>query len=280
MSPKSLLFLASASLLALAACTTTTTTTSADPDGGNAPQGATDPIPAENVGAVCTGVGTSPGDVAVFEKDTCAAGLCVADARSGLDAYCTAACTEGACPEGYVCGAATLGEKQSVCLKDGTAAPPKKQEPQGPIGTKSEKPVSKVNVGNVTNGFVCTDVCFLAGSECVADSAGAGWEDRRKTNGSTNGGRIYTCTERVPYSNNNGTLTGGYCYCGQLPLVTVKPAEAVVACDEVCSSHGLTCSKARPSRSYPTSSTSGATTLACATKPAANVNRYVCACDK
>jgi hypothetical protein len=48
----------------------------------------------------------------------CPAGICVADARTDLDEYCTADCATHSCPSGYACQAVTLGATQYACLKD------------------------------------------------------------------------------------------------------------------------------------------------------------------
>jgi len=275
------LLLATAGTFVSVACTNPTTTTSSGDAGAAATSGP--PIAADQVGASCSGVGTSPGDVAAFDKESCAAGICVADARSGFATYCTAECSANACPEGYACEPVTLGAERRVCLKDGTATPKPDAggdatTKTGPIGKKTESPEKELDVGSVINGFTCDGVCAARGLECA--STPAGFENRQKTNGNTNGGQIYTCGQDVPYSNNNGTLTSATCRCGQLPIVTVKASEGSYTCNEVCASWSLTCSPQRPSVTYPTAGTSGAVPLGCTTLAAATVNRTVCACDK
>jgi hypothetical protein len=87
-------------------------------DGGGAGFGSGPPIPASQVGGVCTNVGTSPGDTATFTMADCPAGICVADARTGIDAYCTADCAAHSCPAGFICQAITLGVTKYACVKD------------------------------------------------------------------------------------------------------------------------------------------------------------------
>ncbi len=109
-------------LLPLATAAATMAACSSSGDSASAPSFGVGPaIPAAQVGGACSGVGTSPGDSAVFEKAACAAGYCVADARKGFDSYCTAECEAHSCPSGYLCQAITLGDVKHACLRDASA---------------------------------------------------------------------------------------------------------------------------------------------------------------
>lgn len=99
------------------ACTTTTTTTtngsSSGSSGENLPE-----VGADQLGQSCSGVGTSIGDTAAFASESCPAGICVADARSGLSTFCSADCTKVKCPAGWACEDTTVGKKR-VCFPTG-----------------------------------------------------------------------------------------------------------------------------------------------------------------
>jgi hypothetical protein len=75
--------------------------------------GTTGPVvDASKLGGECSG-GTSPGDSVAFNDNTCAAGVCIADATGGsldnFQTYCSADCSNAQCPSGYVCKATTIG---------------------------------------------------------------------------------------------------------------------------------------------------------------------------
>lgn len=111
-------------------CTTGTSYYGAGPtsDGGTTPS--TGPlIDAEKLGGRCSGYGTSIGDTAAFPTDDCPAGMCVADARSGLDLFCSADCSNARCPEGWVCETTSVSSKK-VCLKGPDYEPPKSTKDQ------------------------------------------------------------------------------------------------------------------------------------------------------
>jgi len=106
----------------LLACSTTTTVVHSGGDGGSAVDPSTLPeVPAEQLGAECSGYGTSIGDTALFTSDKCAAGSCLVDARSGLEEYCSADCDKVRCPTGYLCQATTLNPSKHACFKDPNA---------------------------------------------------------------------------------------------------------------------------------------------------------------
>lgn len=99
------------------ACTTTTTTTSNGSSSGSSGENLPE-VGADQLGQSCSGVGTSIGDTAAFESDSCPAGICVADARSGLSTFCSADCTKVKCPAGWACEDTTVGKKR-VCFPTG-----------------------------------------------------------------------------------------------------------------------------------------------------------------
>lgn len=81
-------------------------------------------ISADQIGGACAGYGTSIGDTAAFKTDRCPAGICLVDARSGLDEYCSADCDKVRCPTGFKCEAVTLGSAKHACFRDPNAPAP------------------------------------------------------------------------------------------------------------------------------------------------------------
>lgn len=159
----------------------------------------------------------------------------------------------------------------------------------GPIGTKTEKGVKRVDVNISSKGsYTCDATCKAAGGTCTDTGGnGAGWVDRKYNNGSgTIGGRVYSCSSIESYVSGNTTMTGMYCYCDGLaiePYVTVKKADlgAGAPCGKVCTSHGLTCSTKRKHVSYLDEKGAQSAYLAtCEAEPPAAVDHYVCACDR
>jgi hypothetical protein len=277
-------------LLLVAGCSTTTSNDAA-------PTASGPPIGADQVGTACSGVGTSPGDTATFQKADCPSGLCVADARGQLDTYCTADCTGRTCPDGFSCQPITFGDAQQACLKDpgasggggdagsGSSTPP---PPSGPIGNKTDKGVKSVNVNLSSHGtFTCTNACKTAGGTCDAASCannGCGWTDIKYNDGSgTFGSQISSCDEYQHYSSGTSTMTDMSCFCDGLPVPTtvrVTKSQGLFTCSAVCASWSLTCSATRNSYAYADATASSEATLTCGSKPvAATTDHYVCACD-
>jgi hypothetical protein len=111
-------------LVTLGACSSTNTVVHVTGDGGSAVDPSTLPeVSADELGADCSGFGTSIGDTAMFTSDGCAAGVCLVDARSGLNEYCSADCDKVRCPTGYLCQATTLDPARHACFKDPDAPP-------------------------------------------------------------------------------------------------------------------------------------------------------------
>lgn len=136
---------------ALAACTTTTTVVPSGATFGTGPA-----IPTDHVGGACSGVGTSPGDTASFKNSDCPAGICIADARTGFDSYCSADCEAGSCPSGYTCEAVRFGDVKHACLR----APGASKN-----GSNSSSSPSR-------SGSACKDVCAKAAvAKCSSQSS-------------------------------------------------------------------------------------------------------------
>ena len=273
--------------LGLFACSSTNTTTDAsrtDPGGGP-------PIAADQVGSACSGVGTSPGDTALFAQSECPAGYCVADARTDFDTYCTADCSGKTCPDGFTCAEVTFGDVTHACLKDGSSAPDAGKDsgsgttkPQsGTIGQKIDKGVKSVDVDISSHGsYRCDDACTKAGGTCTVTGNGAGWIDRKYNDGSgTTGNQIDSCSEPQDYVSFNTTLTDMSCFCDGMTVPTtvkVTKSDGLFACDAVCASWKLGCSATRKSYAFDATETTE-TTLTCAATPASATDHYVCACD-
>lgn len=96
-------------------------------------------IPASDLGGACSG-GTSPGELAGIGSSSCPRGVCLADARGGIDVYCSADCSTQACPSGYSCQSSTLGNAKRVCVKAASStycaevAPTVKKQAKGQWG--------------------------------------------------------------------------------------------------------------------------------------------------
>jgi hypothetical protein len=277
-----------AGALALFACSSSSNTDAAPGASTGGP-----PIAADQVGAACSGVGTSPGDTALFAHDDCPAGFCVADARTGLDTYCTADCDGKTCPEGYTCETVTFGDAKKACLTDGSA----KAKPDaggdsgtktqsGTIGTKNDKGVKSIDVSlGSKSSWSCASECTKAGGKCNDDGVGngVGYEDRKYNDGTgSTGGQISMCSETIDYYSFNTTLTSMVCYCDGMtvpPVVKVKKSEGIYTCDKVCTSWKMKCSASRKSYAYADPSDEEQTTITCSATPPATTNHYVCACD-
>ena len=287
-----------AAVVTLGACTSTII------DSPAAAFGSGPPIAADQVGGFCTGVGTSPGDTALFAKTDCPAGLCVADARTGFDTYCTADCEAHACPSGFLCKAITLGDKKHACLKDpnapardaGTATMPTPsvdssdaghaEEDAAPttIGTKVDKGINSVDVNISSHGtFYCDDTCKAEGGTCVVGGNGAGWVDYKYNDGSgRTGNQIYSCDDPQAYKSGNVTLTGMSCFCSGVTVpTTVRVAhdEGTFPCATVCASWSLACSRTRKSATYADVAGVTSSPLTCTAMPSASADHYVCACE-
>ena len=78
-------------------------------------------IPADQLGAACSGFGTSIGDTALFPDPDCAGGSCLVDARTGLESYCSADCDKVNCPTGYLCQPTSLNPDTHACFIDPNA---------------------------------------------------------------------------------------------------------------------------------------------------------------
>lgn len=102
----------------LPACSSSSNDTAGDGGGGGGSGSNLPPIGADQLGQACSGFGTSPGDTAGFEDPDCGGGVCLVDAASGFDLYCSADCDKVACPEGYLCQDTTLGSVKRACFKD------------------------------------------------------------------------------------------------------------------------------------------------------------------
>jgi len=127
----SLLFL----LLAFG-CTTTTTKvenapSTGSPDGGGGGGNGGPPINATQLGGACSGFGTGLGETAGFQTEDCPAGVCLVDARTGLDLYCTADCTNATCPDGWECLAVDHGVEKACFKTAGTPDPNDAATPSG-----------------------------------------------------------------------------------------------------------------------------------------------------
>ena len=109
-------------LASIFACSTTTTVIQSGGDGGSGVDPSTLPdVSADKLGAKCSGFGTSIGDTALFNSDMCGAGVCLVDARTGLDEYCSADCDKVRCPTGYLCQATSLDTSRHACFRDPNA---------------------------------------------------------------------------------------------------------------------------------------------------------------
>lgn len=129
-----------AGLVGLGACTTTNTVVHVTGDGGTAADPSTLPeVAADQLGAACSGFGTSIGDTALFTSDGCAAGVCLVDARSGLEEYCSADCNKVRCPTGYLCQATTLDPAKRACFKDPDAPATDAGTDAGPVSFLDER---------------------------------------------------------------------------------------------------------------------------------------------
>lgn len=88
-------------------CTTTTTKVESTPSGGTTDGGgggnSGPPIDAEKLGGACSGYGTGIGETAGFKTEDCPGGVCLVDARTGIDLYCSADCSNATCPDGWEC---------------------------------------------------------------------------------------------------------------------------------------------------------------------------------
>jgi hypothetical protein len=116
------------SALAVLACSSKSSFIGVPGDGG-APAPGQSSLPlvdADDLGGKCSGFGTSIGDTAAFASDSCPAGICLVDAREGLELYCSADCTKVRCPDGWLCETTSVGSKRA-CFKDPNA--PAKGEP-------------------------------------------------------------------------------------------------------------------------------------------------------
>jgi hypothetical protein len=101
-----------AALALVVACTTKNVEIRHSADGGTDGGGTTSngpPIDAEQLGGACSGFGTGIGETAGFTTEDCAAGVCLVDARHGLDLYCSADCSNATCPDGWECQAVDHG---------------------------------------------------------------------------------------------------------------------------------------------------------------------------
>lgn len=274
--------------IALVACSSSSN--DASPSSGSSGP----PIAADQVGSACSGVGTSPGDVAVFEQSDCPAGFCVADARTDFDTYCTAACDSRTCPDGYTCEASSFGDKKKVCLKDGSATGSggdtdagTDAAKSGPIGTKTTTGTKRVDADLSTHGsYTCNGICTKAGGTCNDQDKGngVGWVDRKDNDGGGSFGyRIDSCDESEAYSTGTSTTDELYCYCDDMPApptVKVLKSDGLFTCAKVCSSWSMTCSTERESYAYTDpKETSSPKKISCATAPGATTDHYVCACD-
>lgn len=110
------------------ACTTRTvemrSSSNGTPDGGPSTAGSGPPIDAADLGGACSGFGTGIGETAGFTTEDCAAGVCLVDARGGLDLYCSADCSNASCPDGWECQAVDHGVEHAcfrVAAGDGDA---------------------------------------------------------------------------------------------------------------------------------------------------------------
>lgn len=133
------------------------------------------------VGASCSGVGTSDGAVAAFDDhDECPADICVADARGDdFASYCSADCSKKNCPSGYECiknKFARGDDPKNVCVKaDPDAAGDDDDDDDAPTGT-----IPASDVGDHCSGVGTSDGSIAAfggksacpGDICVADARG------------------------------------------------------------------------------------------------------------
>jgi hypothetical protein len=113
---------AALTILGLFACSSTTKVVSSS-DGGAGDPSSLPEIPADQLGASCSGFGTSPGDSALFSSDMCPAGACLVDARTSFELYCSADCDSARCPSGYLCQDVTVGGPKRACFRDPNAPP-------------------------------------------------------------------------------------------------------------------------------------------------------------
>lgn len=120
-----LAFAGVALLLGSSACSSRSYYGPVSGDGGAPPSTSNLPeISADKLGGKCSG-GTSIGDTVAITSDRCEGGLCLIDARSGLEIYCSADCSNARCPEGYLCESTTVSPKK-VCFKDPNGTEPPK----------------------------------------------------------------------------------------------------------------------------------------------------------
>lgn len=127
----------------IVACTTTTTTTSNGSSSGSSGENLPE-VGADQLGQSCSGVGTSIGDTAAFASESCPAGICVADARSGLSTFCSADCTKVRCPAGWACEDTTVGGKR-VCFP--TGEPVDDAGADAPMKTFVDEPLTGYRAG-------------------------------------------------------------------------------------------------------------------------------------
>jgi hypothetical protein len=140
------------SALAAVACTAQSSYIGSPGDGGPPAQNGSLPLAnADDLGGKCSGYGTSIGDTAAFPTDACPAGMCLVDARDGLELYCSADCNKVRCPEGWLCQQTSVGSRRA-CFKDPDAPTPTDKPDAAPVSWLDEKlPAYRVGTsGRVT----------------------------------------------------------------------------------------------------------------------------------
>jgi hypothetical protein len=185
------------------------TTIALQPDGGGGDGfGSGPPIPASQVGGTCTGVGTSPGETATFAMADCPAGICVADARTGLDAYCTADCAAHSCPSGFVCQATSVGATKYACLKDQSGGGDDSGSGPGDPDAGSQACALAMAQGPYTESYRTTDAnCPPLSSKSVTLRPGVGVVESGTECTSSEDLSACTLTEDCTANTDGGTIT-------------------------------------------------------------------------
>jgi len=150
--PAAFIIAAFATSLSLIACSSQTSSFGPSGGDGGAPPANTSDLPLveeSDLGGKCSGFGTSIGDTAAMPSDSCPAGLCLADAREGLELYCTADCTKARCPEGWLCEETTVVSKR-VCFRDPDA--PQGGDEDASATSWLDKELPSYRVGSTSKG--------------------------------------------------------------------------------------------------------------------------------
>lgn len=122
----------------VASSTPDASTSSKEPDGGASGE----TIPSDDLGKSCGG-GCAGSKICTVSDDGCAGGHCLFDGRTApSEAYCTADCSNAACPSSYVCEDVPF-ELTRACVRDKSAPrDPSGQKIKGTVRLKGVAPLS------------------------------------------------------------------------------------------------------------------------------------------